>query len=257
MTDSLTTEPAEPQQADAPHPWADLAAEQFSLLRLAPLPFNRHTGARPLRFMQLARVERNSPTHSLLRLTLQLPDQLTRKELNCLEVWVDHSQAIVRFGPEGGLQVEPESRGLGRFMLAQGIAWTRQSWAQYAVASYPLTTSFNEDARERRDYCLQAQGWVVEYLDQLKMKAQCNAERVSALQPNWNSEKVQIVELLDAANMLQQADQNLREQDIAIRKQHERIALLKSEDNNLRFTIACLVAFSVFQAGLLIWIATR
>lgn len=257
MTEHLNPENAEQAQLEAPPPWAELAAEQFSLLRLAPLPFDRDTGARPLRFMQLGRVERNSPTHSLLRLTLQLPDQLTRKELNCLEVWVDHSQAIVRFGPEGGLQVEPENRGLGRFMLAQGIAWARQSWAQYAVASYPLATSFNEDARERRDYCLQAQGWVVEYLDPLKMKAQCKAERLSALQPDWNNEKVQIVELLDAANMLQQADQSLREQDVAIRKQDERIALLKREDNSMRFTIACLVAFSVFQAGLLIWIATR
>jgi hypothetical protein len=257
MTDSLTTEPAEPEQADAPHPWADLAAQQFSLLRLAPLPFDRHTGARPLRFVQLGRAERNSQTESLLRLTLQLPDQALRKEQNTLEVWVDHSQRIVRFGPDSGLLVEPENRGLGRFLLAQGIAWARQSWAQYAVDSCPLTTSFNEEARDRRDRCLQAQGFVVEYLDPLRIKAQCNAEQVSTLQPDWNSEKVQIVELLDAANMLQQADQNLREQDIAIRKQNERIALLKSEDNNLRFTIACLVAFSVFQAGLLIWIATR
>ncbi|MGV2837332.1 hypothetical protein ACNPOQ_26715, partial [Pseudomonas shirazensis] len=28
-------------------------------------------------------------------------------------------------------------------------------------------------------------------------------------------------------------------------------------DGGLRFTITCLVAFAVFQAGLLIWIATR
>lgn len=257
MTENLNPEAAEPEQIDAPHPWADLAAEQFSLLRLAPLPFDRHTGARPLRFMQLGRVERNSPTYSLLRLTVQLPDHLTRKELNSLEVWVDHSQALVRFGPEGGLQVEPENRGLGRFMLAQGIAWARQSWAHYAVASCPLTTLLNEDARERRDHCLHTQGFVVEYLDPQRIKAQCNAEQVSALLPDWHSEKIQIVELLDAANMLQQADQSLREQDVAIRKQDERIALLKREDNNLRFTIACLVAFSVFQAGLLIWIATR
>lgn len=31
----------------------------------------------------------------------------------------------------------------------------------------------------------------------------------------------------------------------------------KREDSGLRFTITCLVAFAVFQAGLLIWIATQ
>ncbi|MGV8710757.1 hypothetical protein ACV35Q_31675, partial [Pseudomonas aeruginosa] len=29
------------------------------------------------------------------------------------------------------------------------------------------------------------------------------------------------------------------------------------DDTSLRFTIACLTAFAVFQAGLLIWIATH
>ena len=33
--------------------------------------------------------------------------------------------------------------------------------------------------------------------------------------------------------------------------------LLRHEDSSLRFTIMCLVALALFQAGLLIWIATR
>ncbi len=37
----------------------------------------------------------------------------------------------------------------------------------------------------------------------------------------------------------------------------ERVAKYRREDSGLRFTITCLVAFAVFQAGLLIWIATR
>ena len=45
--------------------------------------------------------------------------------------------------------------------------------------------------------------------------------------------------------------------EVKLRKQDERIAALKQEDSSLRFTIACLVAFSLFQAALLIWIATR
>ena len=66
------------------HPWADLAPEHFRLLRLAPLPVDRHPGARPLRFVQLGRVERHAKGQSLLRLTLQLPGVRLRKELNLL-----------------------------------------------------------------------------------------------------------------------------------------------------------------------------
>jgi hypothetical protein len=66
-----------------------------------------------------------------------------------------------------------------------------------------------------------------------------------------------MVDLLDAAAMLQQADQSLREQDAKLRKLDSRIELFRREDSSLRFTIACLVAFCMFQAGLLIWMATR
>jgi hypothetical protein len=228
-------------------------------LRLAALPTDRHTGARPLRFIQLGRVERLGKQHSLLRLTLQLPGQRVRKEQNIFEVWANHEQRTVRFGPDTGLLVQPENRGLGRFMLAQGIAWARQHFAHYQVENTPLPSkdAFSEEARARRDHCLQAQGFVVEYLDPLKIKAQCGAPRVSSLHGDWHTEKVQIVELLDAASMLQQADQSLREQEVKVRKLEARIDVFKREDGGLRFTITCLVAFCVFQAGLLIWIATR
>ncbi|MDH1262899.1 hypothetical protein [Pseudomonas sp. GD03944] len=249
----------EQAHAEPTHPWADLPPEHFRLLRLAPLQVDRHTGARPLRFVQLGRVERHSKEQSLLRLTIQLPGQRLRKEQNLLEVWIDHRSKEVRFGSDKGLQVEPPNRGLGRFLLAQGIAWARQHCAHYLVegGALPAKDALSEDARARRDHCLQAQGFVVEYADPLQLKATYSAARVSALHSDWHTEKVQIVELLDAAAMLQQADHNLQEQDGKIRKLEERISLLKREDGSLRFTITCLVAFSLFQAGLLIWIATR
>ena len=263
MTDSpapQTDTDAAPQEVVEPaHPWAELAPEHFSLLRLAALPTDRHTGARPLRFIQLGRVERLGKQHSLLRLTLQLPGQRVRKEQNIFEVWANHEQRTVRFGPDTGLLVQPENRGLGRFMLAQGISWARQHFAHYQVENTPLASkdAFSDEARARRDHCLQAQGFVVEYLDPLKLKAQCGAPRVSSLHGDWHTEKVQIVELLDAASMLQQADQSLRELEVKVRKLEARIDVFKREDGGLRFTITCLVAFCVFQAGLLIWIATR
>lgn len=262
MTDSPAPQPpteAPNQPAVEPvNPWAELGPEQFYLLRLAPLPTDRHTGPRPLRFIQLGRAERRGKALSLLRLTLQIPGQRLHKEQNVLEVCADHRSKAVRFGPEQGLQLEPENRGLGRFLLAQGIAWARQHYAHYQVEGSALPTKdvLSEESRARRDHCLQAQGFVVEYLDPLRIKASYSAPRVSTLHSDWNSEKVQIVELLDASSMLQQADQNLREQDGKIRKLSERIDRLKREDGSLRFTITCLIVFCVFQAGLLIWIAT-
>lgn len=263
MTDPQLQPPASDGQAEAPvehaHPWAELPAEQFRLLRLAPLPTDRHTGARPLRFVQLGRVVRHSKQQSLLRLTVQLPGQRLRKEQNLLEVWIDHRSKEVRFGPDKGLYVEPGNRGLGRFLLAQGIAWAKQQCAHYQVegGALPAKDALSEDARLRRDHCLQAQGFVVDYLDPLQLKARYSAARVGMLHGDWQTDKVQFVEVLDAAAMLQQADQNLHEQEVKIRKQEEHIERLKREDGSLRFTVNCLVAFSLFQAGLLIWIATR
>ncbi len=84
-----------------------------------------------------------------------------------------------------------------------------------------------------------------------------NTQRLSTLRTEWNPEKVQVIDTLDAASMLEQADQQMRDQDAILRKQEERITWLKREDSGLRFTVTCLVAFALFQAGLLIWIATR
>src|SRR5690606_37754938 len=95
------------------------------------------------------------------------------------------------------------------------------------------------------------------YPDSQRVKLLYNVPRVSTLRPDWNAEKVQIIELRDAAAMLEQADRNLLEQEIKIRDIQDRLNRLRREDGTLRFTIACLIAFSLFQAGLLIWIATR
>jgi hypothetical protein len=243
----------------APHPWTELPAEQFSLLRLAPLPVDRETGPRPLRFVQLGRVERHAKDMSMLRLTIQVPGQRMHRQHNLLEVWADHQRKEVRFGPDKGLSVDPANRGLGRFLMAQGIAWARKQYAHYQVegGALPTKDNFNETVRARRDHALKAQGFTIEYSDPLQLKPFYSAPRVGSLHGDWNAEKVQVVELLDAAAMLQQADQTLQEQDVKLRKLEDRVDRLKREDSGLRFTITCLVAFSLFQAGLLIWIATR
>lgn len=260
MTDTAAQQPTGVTPATAqPHPWQDLPAEQFRLLRLAPLPTDRYTGARPLRFAQLGRAERHSPEQSLLRLSIDLPGQHVRREQNVLEVWADHRSREVRFGADKGLQIEPVNRGIGRFLMAQGIRWARQRWPDYQVEGGALMAKdiLSDDARLRRDHFLRAQGFAVEYQDLLQMKASYAAESVSALVGEWNNERLQLVETLEAAAMLQQADQKLHEQEVRIGKLEQRINLLKREDSGLRFTIACLVTLALFQAGLLIWIATR
>lgn len=260
MSDSQA-DPANPEEPvpAPPHPWEGLAPEQLQLLRLAPLPTDRNTGQRPLRFVRLGRVERHDNEQSLLRLCVDLPGQRLRREQNLLEVWADHRNREVRFGADKGLQVEPLNRGLGRFLMAQGIAWARQRWGSYSVEGGALAVKdvLSEEARQRRDHFLRIQGFEVDYQDLAQVKASYSASRVSALNPEWNHDKVQQLDLLDCAAMLQQADQNLHEQQVQITKLEQRINLLKREDSGLRFTIACLVALALFQAGLLIWIATR
>lgn len=256
MTDS---EPSVAEQAVKPHPWADLPAEQFRLLRLAPLPPDPKTGQRPLRFVQLGRVERHNAEQSLLRLTIQLPGQQVRRDQNLLEVWADHRNREVRFGADGGFSTEPLNHGLGRFLLAQGIAWAQQKWAHYRVegAVLGIRDVPNDDARLRRDHVLRAQGFDVAYEDARMLRARCSAGRVSELYDDWHKEKVQFIPLLDAAAMLEQADRNLLARDNEIRQLQQRLETFRRDDASLRFLVACLTLFAVFQAGLLIWMATR
>lgn len=256
---AAATEASKPEPPPAQHPWAELAPDRFRLLRLAPLTTDPATGIRPLRFVELAQLERHTPQQSLLRLFIRLPGEKHSKKTNVLEVWADHRAKELRFGPDSGLRIEPANRGLGRFVLAQGIAWAQRRWSHYLVegGALPAKDALDERMRLHRDHCLQTQGFDIEYLEESQNKATYGASRVSALRPDWNREKVQILELQDAAAMLEQADRKLLEQENEILTLQQRMSRLRREDGSLRFTIACLVAFALFQAGLLIWIATR
>ncbi|AGZ34159.1 hypothetical protein C4Q28_20030 [Pseudomonas sp. SWI6] len=262
MTDApasvdATEEPQAPESA--PLPWTDLAVEHFQLLRLAALPTDRNSGARPQRFVQFGYAERHDKDHSLLRMEIRLPGQKVRKEQNQLDVRVDHAERRVTIGDSNGLQLEPLNRGLGRFMLSQAVQWLQRKWSHYRVEGFTLPSkdALNEDSRLRRDQFLRATGLEVEYADPQHMKGRTVEATVGQLKVGWNSEKVQRVEILDAANMLQSAEQQLQEKEAQLRERDERVAKYRREDSGLRFTITCLVAFAVFQAGLLIWIATR
>ncbi len=78
-------------------PWADVHTEHHKMLRLAPLKTDRATGVRPLRFVEFSYVERHSKERSLLRMSIQLPNQRVRKEQNHLDVWADHVEKRLFF----------------------------------------------------------------------------------------------------------------------------------------------------------------
>ncbi|MCU1722251.1 MULTISPECIES: hypothetical protein [unclassified Pseudomonas] len=264
MTDAPTQdataaadEPVVPEAA--PLPWADLAPEHFQLLRLAPLPTDRNSGARPLRFVEFGHAERHSKEHSLLRMEIRLPGQKVRKEQNVLDIRVDHDKRLVTIGPDSGLQIEPLNRGIGRFMLAQAVQWAQRKWSHYRLEGGALANkdALNEDTRLRRDHVLRSHGVEVEYADAQHLKGRYVETQVGELKGGWNTDKLQRVEIIEAANMLQQADQKLQEKESQLRERDERVSKYRREDSGLRFTITCLVAFAVFQAGLLIWIATH
>ncbi|MGE7991624.1 hypothetical protein ACQKPE_11340 [Pseudomonas sp. NPDC089554] len=260
MTDAPAAEATEEQPPQsAPLPWADLAAEHFQLLRLAPLPTDRNSGARPLRFVQFGYAERHDQANSLLRMEIRLPGQKVRKEQNQLDIRVDHEQRVIRIGDEAGLQLEPLNRGLGRYMLAQATQWLQRKWSHYRIEgmALPSKDALNEDSRLRRDHLLRSAGLELQYADGQMLKARTLDAPVGQLKGGWNSEKVQRVDMIEAASMLQQAEQKLQEKEAQLRERDERVAKYRREDSGLRFTITCLVAFAVFQAGLLIWIATR
>ena len=253
--------PAEKTEAvdAAPLPWADVQPEHFKMLRLAPLPTDRATGVRPLRFVQFGYAERHDKHHSLLRMVIQLPGQRVRSEQNHLDVWLDHDAHRAHFGPGTSVEIEPANRGLGRFLVAQGAAWAKKKGASYRIDGVDLSNkdALNEATRLRRDHFLRIHGFDVAYADVQHLKGNVQPGKVGDVLDSWNTEKVQFVEILEAAQMLQQAEQNLAEHEVKLRKEEEKVTKFKREDSGLRFTITCLVAFTVFQAGLLIWIATH
>lgn len=239
-------------------PWDDVRPEHFRMLRLVPLPADRNTGPRPLRFVQLGSAERHNAHYSLLRLEVDLPGQHTRPEQNRLDVWLDHEKQTL-FTQPAVLQTEPANRGIGRFLLAQAATWAQSKWGSYMIegAELPNRDALVEDQRLRRDHVLKTHGLEVAYEDAQHLKGSYKGARVGGLLATWNAERIQPVELLDVATMLQLADHNLQEKEVQLRKQEETVSAFRRDDHSLRFTIACLIAFSVFQAGLLIWMATH
>lgn len=257
QTDAAEQQPEE--KNSAAHSWSSLPPEHQELLRLSPLPADRETGLRPLLFGSFAQVEKHSASQSMLKLSVSFPGHNPGKGVNTLEVWADHASQEIHIYPEHGLRTEPANRGLGRFMLAMAARWARKKFSGYQVRNVSLLVKHvgNDGARFRRDYALQAQGFTVAYEDGVQMRANCSVAKASEINTEWNNDKVRLIESLETADILQKADKTLKEQEMELKKLSDQLAYLKKDDGTLRFTITMLVVFAIFQAGLLIWMATQ
>ncbi len=252
---SAPATPGPPEQLPPPLPaidWPELTAGQFSLLCLPALPTDAHTGLRPLRFLRLGQAECHTPEFSLLSLDAQTPQQTAGR--NRLEVRVDHRSHQVCLA-EPLLVTEPPNHGLGRFLLAQGIQWAIQHWPDYQLERMALPASAvpSESDRLRRDNALQSQGFQITYEEE--GLAWLDSVPVSSLNPHWNQERVQRLGLLEAAGLLEQADQLRTRQQKEVRQLGQQLDSLRHEENALRFAIGCLIVFTLFQAVLLVWMA--
>ena len=254
MSDTHLPPPA--PEPDLKAQWASLQPNQFQLLRLAPLPIEKGSGARHLRFARLGRVERHHPQQSMLRMSIELPGQVLHKEHNRLELWADHRSRELRLGIDGGLQIEPANRGLGRRLLAQGVIWAKQRWGSYQVVggALPAKGSLDDNSRGRRDRVMKALGVKLAFDDNLQLKGQYSAGKVSELSSDWNLEKTQIIDLLDAGLMLHQADQSLHEQALKIRQAEDRVAAFKRNESSLRFSVNALLGLCGFLTLLLLFL---
>lgn len=252
-------EDAEQEAASQGHSWSSLPAEHEQLIRLAPLAADRETGLRPLLFGAFCQVEKHSKSQSMLKLSINFPGHKPGKGVNVLEVWADHASQEVYILPEHGLRTEPANRGLGRFMLAMAARWARKKFSGYNLRSIAMQVKHvpNDAARLRRDHALQAQGFTVAYEDGVQMRASCNTTKVREISTDWNQDKVRLIDSCEVADILQKADKSLKEQERELRNLHEEVTYLKKDDNTLRFTITMLVVFAIFQAVLLIWMATK
>lgn len=239
--------------------WAALPYDSVQILRLAPLTAERETGLRPLLFGCLNRISRHSKEMSMLRLSVVFPDKKFGKNSNNLELWVDHREKTIQILPEHGLFTEPGNRGLGRLLMAQAVEWCSPKWHDYSLPSLELKTKLvpTDMARLRRDHALQAQGFTVTYNDGVQMSASCTAIRLDQLGREWNRDKIRIMDHLEAAHLLYSSDLNLKSQTSQISALNQKLELLQRDDNTMRFTIFTLIFFAIFQAGLLIWMATR
>lgn len=255
-TELPNTEPVEPSPVK--DPFARARPAEFYWIQLRPV-FKGRLMLHAERLAQIAVTRERRGNLELLRLQVRLEDESVAADTNLMEVLVDHNHQRIRFGPLQGLRMFPAQRGLAGFLLAQLIDWCQRHYGDYAVTPITLHASSvpSDESRQIRERILNRAGFHLTYTDDGKTEGKAQANRANDLISSWNTERVQILHIGDTLR-------NLREQEAVNREQQMRLTSLqatldeyKRNDLGHRFAIGCLIAFSIFQALMLLWVVLR
>ncbi len=257
----MSTEPPQTELTEPPSvkdPFARARPSEFYWIQLKPV-FKGRLMLHAERLAQIAVTRERRGNIELRRLQVRLEDESVADDTNTMELLIDHHHQRVRFGPLQGLRMFPAQRGLAGFVLAQLIDWCQRHYGDYAVTPISLQTSDvpTEEARQIRERLLNRAGFHLTYTNDGKTEGKAQANRANDLIASWNTERVQMLHIGDTLR-------NLREQEVLSREQQMRLTTLqakldeyKRNDIGHRFAIGCLIAFSIFQALMLLWVVLR
>ncbi|MCC4262694.1 hypothetical protein LL270_18900 [Pseudomonas aestusnigri] len=253
LDEGVATEHSAPKD-----PFARAKPSDSYWVQLKPV-FKARILVHPERLAQIAVTQESIASLELLRLQVRFEGEPLPETGNRMEVMVDHKRKRVRFGPVDGVQIVPAQRGLGTFMLAQLIHWCQRYCGDYAVTPIALhnSDSANEDARSARDAILSRAGFTITPIEGEPGAALAQANRVNDLIGSWNTERIQPLQINTLLTQLRETEALNQKQEGRINQLQAAIASYKRSDLSNRFAIGCLIAFSIFQALMLLWVVLR
>lgn len=254
--ESATVESAEsPPPRD---PFANARPSEYYWIQLRPV-FKGRLMLHGERLAQVAVTHERVAKLELLRLKVHLEDESVAADTNVMEVMVDHNRQRVRFGPLQGLRLFPAQRGLCGFLLAQLVDWCQRHYGDYAVTPIVLRPDDapNDESRQIRERLLKRAGFHLTYTDEEKTEGKAQANRVGDLVSSWNVERVQRLHIGETLRQLREQETLNREQHLRLTSLQATLSEYKRNDLGHRFAIGCLIAFSIFQALMLLWVVLR
>lgn len=257
----MSTEPSQSELTAPPpirDPFAHARPSEFYWIQLKPV-FKGRLMLHAERLAQIAMTRERRGNLELLRLQVRLEDESVAAGSNTMELLIDHHHQRVRFGPLQGLRMFPAQRGLAGFVLAQLIDWCQRHYGDYAVTPIALHSNEvpTEESRQIRERLLKRAGFHLTYNNDAKTEGKAQANLVNNLISSWNAERVQMLHIGDMLRNLREQEAQSREQQMRLTTLQARLDEYKRNDIGHRFAIGCLIAFSIFQALMLLWVVLR
>lgn len=250
---------SEPKPAAPPRdPFARSRPADMYWLQLKPLFRNRQM-VQSEALIQVAVTQDRIGSLELLRLQIRKEGEPLPTAGNTLEVRIDHKHQRIRFSPLGSINLQPEGRGLGGFMLGQLIDWCQRLCPEYSVTPISLTPgqAATQEERQIRESLLRRAGFTLEYSNEKQTEGRALANRVKDLMSGWNTDKVQPLSVSDLLRQLREKETEQQKQTSELNVLKARLDVSKRNDLSHRFAIGCLIVFAIFQALLLLWVVLR